>query len=132
MKNLRWFYFSLKGRISRREFLVYLAAPAAIAGFVGAIIVDHFKLAPTDETKMLLKAVAIALLFWPSTTVQVKRWHDIDKPGWWVLIGLIPIVGLWALIVNCFFRGTKGDNRFGPDPAGELEYGSTPSPEGKS
>ena len=57
--------------------------------------------------------VALALI--PSIIVYIKRFHDRDKSGWWVLIGLIPIIGgIWLLIELGFLKGTPGPNRFGP------------------
>ncbi len=57
------------------------------------------------------------LLVWPALAVSVKRWHDRDKSGVWVLLNLVPVIGwIWALIDNGFLRGTKGPNRFGDDP----------------
>ena len=53
----------------------------------------------------------------PSLGVGVRRLHDIDKSGWFVLLSLIPIVGLIILIVWACQAGTRGANRFGPDPA---------------
>jgi uncharacterized membrane protein YhaH (DUF805 family) len=51
----------------------------------------------------------------PSIIVYIKRFHDRDKSGWWVLIALIPIIGaLWILIELGFLKGTPGPNRFGP------------------
>jgi len=55
----------------------------------------------------------------PSIAVQVRRFHDQDKSGWWVLIGLVPIVGGLVVLVFMFLEGTKGPNRFGPDPKAE-------------
>jgi uncharacterized membrane protein YhaH (DUF805 family) len=57
------------------------------------------------------------LLVWPALAVSVKRWHDRDKSGAWVLLNLLPVIGwIWALIDNGFLRGTSGPNRFGDDP----------------
>ncbi|MCK5503818.1 MAG: DUF805 domain-containing protein, partial [Thermodesulfovibrionia bacterium] len=56
-------------------------------------------------------------IFWPSIAVQAKRWHDRNKSGWWIAIGLVPIVGpIWAFIENGFLPGDPGKNRFGPAP----------------
>src|SRR3546814_14546367 len=56
-------------------------------------------------------------ILWPGIVIAIKRWHDRDKSGWWILIVLIPIVGpIWALVENGFLAGTAGPNRFGPDP----------------
>jgi uncharacterized membrane protein YhaH (DUF805 family) len=48
--------------------------------------------------------------------VDIKRLHDMDRSGWYSLINLIPVVGtLIILIWLGFFKGTEGENRFGPD-----------------
>jgi uncharacterized membrane protein YhaH (DUF805 family) len=55
--------------------------------------------------------------YWPAFAVTIKRWHDGDKSGSWVLINFIPVVGdLWSLMENGFLKSTAGDSRFGPDP----------------
>ena len=51
----------------------------------------------------------------PSIACAVRRLHDQDKSGWFVLLGLIPLVNL-VLLVFMFLEGTKGDNQYGPDP----------------
>jgi uncharacterized membrane protein YhaH (DUF805 family) len=66
---------------------------------------------------MIMGLLALVIL-WPSLAVSVKRWHDVDKSGWWVLIGLVPAIGgLIALVFNGFIAGTPGPNRFGSPPA---------------
>ena len=54
----------------------------------------------------------------PGLAVAVRRLHDLDKSGWWLLIGLIPLVGAIILLVWFCSRGTGGANRFGADPRG--------------
>ena len=54
----------------------------------------------------------------PGLAVAVRRLHDLDKSGWWLLIGLIPLVGAIILLVWFCSRGTGGANRFGADPLG--------------
>lgn len=59
------------------------------------------------------------LLGYVGIAVSVKRFHDRGKSGWWVLVGLIPIIGaFWLLIENGFLDGTPGDNQYGPPPGG--------------
>lgn len=54
---------------------------------------------------------------WINLAVQIRRWHDLDRSGWMMLIGLIPIVGAIVLVVVLgFFSGTSGENRYGIDP----------------
>jgi uncharacterized membrane protein YhaH (DUF805 family) len=52
----------------------------------------------------------------PSIAVQVRRFHDQDKSGWFVLLNLVPYIGALIVLVFMFIEGTKGPNRFGPDP----------------
>jgi uncharacterized membrane protein YhaH (DUF805 family) len=46
--------------------------------------------------------------------VTVRRLHDIDRSGWWILIGLVPLIG-WIILIYWYTReGTPGLNQFGP------------------
>lgn len=54
----------------------------------------------------------------PSLAVSVRRFHDLDHSGWWLLLSLVPVAGSLAILVWFCFRGTHGSNRFGPDPLG--------------
>ena len=55
-------------------------------------------------------------IFIPMLAVYVRRFHDQDKSGWFVLLGLIPYLGALVLLVFMFLPGTNGSNRFGEDP----------------
>ena len=63
----------------------------------------------------LAAAFSLATLL-PSIAVGVRRLHDVDRSGWWVLIWLVPLIGWIFIIVWGCTRGTAGPNRFGPDP----------------
>ncbi len=52
----------------------------------------------------------------PSISAAIRRLHDIDRVGYWLLIGMVPIIGWVALIIWLCLRGTEGPNRFGPPP----------------
>jgi uncharacterized membrane protein YhaH (DUF805 family) len=55
----------------------------------------------------------------PAIGVAVRRLHDVDRTGWWYLLVLIPVLGPLILIFAFFIhRGTRGENRFGPNPHG--------------
>jgi uncharacterized membrane protein YhaH (DUF805 family) len=64
----------------------------------------------------------------PSLAVAVRRLHDVDRSGWWILLFLIPIIGAIVLIVWFCTQGTDGENRFGPDPlAGGMPISPRPA-----
>jgi len=109
MKNM---IFSFEGRISRKQYwlfnLVFIVG-LAITGVISVITMGE----PNDVAFVLF----ILIIIWPMFAMQVKRWHDRDKSGWWVLIGIIPVLGpIWALVENGFLAGTEGNNRFGSNP----------------
>jgi uncharacterized membrane protein YhaH (DUF805 family) len=71
------------------------------------------------SSDIALWAIALFSLFTflPSLAVSVRRLHDSDKSGWWILLGAIP-AGAFVLFIFYLVDGTRGPNRFGPDPKG--------------
>lgn len=61
---------------------------------------------------VVLYSLAVLL---PSLAVQVRRLHDTGRTGWWILIGLVPIVGGIVLLVFCVLDSVP-DNAYGPNP----------------
>ena len=111
-------YFDFNGRARRQTFwyfvLVYVVI-AVVIGIIGSII----------GTNLLSDLLALALLL-PNLGLAVRRLHDIDRSGWWILIGIIPILG-WALLIYWYVQpGTAGANQFGADPkSGAAPGGAT-------
>jgi uncharacterized membrane protein YhaH (DUF805 family) len=105
-------FFSLRGRVSRRQFWLY-----GVLVLIGLAVLSHALLGIARVPPRQADLIVNLLLVWPALAVSVKRWHDRDKSGGWVLLNLLPVIGwLWALIDNGFLRGTPGPNRFGADP----------------
>ena len=103
----------LRGRIGRQRWWLWgVAMPLGMALYL-TVLLRVVGVAPR-YTEVLVNL----LLFWPAIAVSVKRWHDRDKSGWWVLVAFVPVVGwIWALVQNGMLRGDAGPNRFGPPPA---------------
>ena len=72
---------------------------------------------------MIVCAICV-LVVWINLASTVKRFHDRDKSGWWVLILLVPYVGaIWQIVECGFFAGSAGSNDYGPTPgAGGSAY----------
>ena len=65
----------------------------------------------------LICLLTFLVTVWARLAVMAKRWHDLDKSAWWILINLVPIIGIfWSFVELGFFKGTTGKNRFGLDP----------------
>ncbi|QRM27938.1 DUF805 domain-containing protein [Microvirga sp. VF16] len=103
-------YATFSGRAQRSEYWYF---------FLFIIIVDIvasiLDTAIFGDMSVLYLIATLALLL-PSIAAGVRRLHDTDKSGWWLLLGLIPVVGAIVLIVFFCQRGTVGPNQFGPDP----------------
>jgi len=116
MEIVTWFqkvvtqhYFDFNGRARRSEFWYYTLCYFIIA--IALSILDGM----LGFANMLASLLALALLL-PSLGVGVRRLHDIDRSGWWILIGLIPLVG-WIVLIYWYAQpGTAGSNQFGADP----------------
>ncbi|MFH1463166.1 MAG: DUF805 domain-containing protein, partial [Pseudomonadota bacterium] len=113
-RDMGWLLFSFDGRIGRFTFWTMSFALSLVASAAGGIIVLGF--GNSWITPLLAGLLAIPLS-WANLALQVKRWHDRDKPGWWILIALVPAIGgLWALVENGLLPGTSGPNRYGERP----------------
>lgn len=79
----------------------------------------------TGEWILLVGVVVVTFVtLWVSIATDVRRFHDRDKSGWWVFIVFVPVVGAVWLLVECgFLEGTRGPNRFGPDPLAGVAKG---------
>jgi uncharacterized membrane protein YhaH (DUF805 family) len=104
-------YVNFSGRARRSEYW-YWVLFSVIVGFVAAIV-------DMQLNTQLNSSIANLVIAIPSIAVAVRRLHDIDRSGWWVLIGLVPLVGFILLVVWFASEGTHGPNRFGPDPLDE-------------
>ena len=106
--------FSFKGRIGRGTW--WLVNLLIFAILVIVDIVDPDALDP-DSLKVSEYIITLLVLVWIKFAVDAKRWHDREKSAVWILFSLIPIIGqIWTLVELGFLKGTKGHNRFGPDP----------------
>ena len=70
---------------------------------------------PSMTSVVVFLIVVLALLV-PASAVTIRRLHDIDKSGLWLLLGLVPLVGTILILVYTCRAGTPGPNRFGPNP----------------
>ncbi len=103
-------YAVFKGRARRKEFWMFMLFNAIFSVVLG--LVDGML-----GTQFFGLIYSLAVLI-PSIAVNVRRLHDIGRTGWWVLIGLIPVIGFIVLIVFAATEGDKGSNEYGSDPKG--------------
>lgn len=102
-------YVDFSGRARRTEYWMFLLFNLVIAMVLGVV---EFLLG----TMGALGAVFALAILLPSIAVGVRRLHDTDRSGWWLLIAFTPIVGTIVLLVFLLLDSSPGENRFGSSP----------------
>jgi len=112
-------YATFSGRSSRSAYWYWILFYVLVA--IGASILDAIA-----GTGVIIILVWLGF-FLPNLAVLVRRLHDTDRSGWWVLIGLIPLIGAIVLIVfACIDSGPPNEYGQGPDDRGELTATAPP------
>ena len=108
-------YVVFRGRSSRSEYWYWVLA-LWIGGTITAII-DYaaFGTGFSDLNYGPVNSIFSVATILPTLAVGIRRLHDIDRTGWWMLI-LFTGIGVLLLLYWACVRGTPGPNRFGPDP----------------
>jgi uncharacterized membrane protein YhaH (DUF805 family) len=116
-------YVAFSGRAIRSEYwywVLFTIIGSIIAGILDTTIfgVDY----TGGPTVSPLDGIFSLVTFLPSLAVSIRRLHDIDRTGWWVLLALT-LIGAFVLIYWACQKGTEGPNRFGPDRLGAIGQG---------
>ena len=101
-------YVKFDGRASRPAFWWWVLFVLLVD--VAANLIDLAIGAPIFSS-----IVGLGLLL-PNLSVSIRRLHDTNRSGWWILIGLIPLIGWIVLLVFYLQQSDSGENRFGPPP----------------
>jgi len=119
-------YVDFSGRAKRPEywwFVLFLFIGNVFCGLLDGMIFGGPEMPPGGDIgeevagAALFQPVFALATFLPQLAAGVRRLHDRDMTGWWLLLLLVPAVGALVLLVMLALPGTKGDNRFGPEPA---------------
>ncbi len=119
-------YFDFSGRSRRKEYwmfvLFYLLVSLVLLGlmFGGMGAMDFEDPSARPGPLFFAGAFGIGVFalasFIPALAVQVRRFHDQDKSGWFVLLNLVPYLGGLIVLIFMFLDGTRGPNKYGLDP----------------
>lgn len=115
-------YATFSGRARRSEYWWYALftfATSIVLSIVDALL---FGMTTQGQSIGILSGLFSLAVLLPSIAVGVRRLHDLDKSGWWLLLVFIPILGVLVLLFFFVQRGTQGTNRFGPDPLAARGY----------
>ncbi len=108
-------YAEFNGRARRKEYWYFMLFNFLISIFLAAI--DFVSGSFNVETGVgLLSGIYSLAVLIPGISVTVRRLHDTDRSGWWLLIPLIPIIGGIVLFIFMVQDSASGDNQYGPNP----------------
>ena len=114
--------FSTKGRVTRTTY--WLFGLSYFILYLIAFFADFMMLGGLEglaqQTSPRFFGIFTGILglagVFPSLAIQIKRLHDRDRSGWFLLLNLVPFANLWIGIEVGFLPGTSGQNQYGPDP----------------
>ena len=102
-------YAVFSGRARRREYWMFTLVNLII--FLVLALIEGFLGSPGVIS--ILYGLAILI---PGLAVSVRRLHDIDRSGWWLLIGFVPVIGAVILLVFMLINSKPGENQYGANP----------------
>lgn len=108
-------YVGFEGRASRPEYwwwVLFVIVAGVILQIVGSIV-----LGVDSGAGGVLSGLFYLATFLPGLAVAVRRLHDTDRSGWWLLIAFIPLIGSLVLLYFMVQPGSDGPNQFGNAPA---------------
>ena len=126
-------YATFSGRASRSEYWWF-----ALFGMIVNLVANRIDGVGSRSFELNVGALDLSVgttgslislvIFVPSLAVMVRRFHDIDKSGWWFWIVLVPFVGWIIFIVWMASEGTQGPNTYGNPPTTEPDSPHDPEP----
>ena len=105
-------YVNFEGRATRREYWMFTL-------FFYIILILLFSLMFIHESLIYITFIYIALCFIPNISISVRRLHDINKSGWYLLLHFVPLGGLVILIFACT-ESDPNENKWGKPPYGSV------------
>ncbi|WP_346838189.1 DUF805 domain-containing protein [Microbulbifer sp. SAOS-129_SWC] len=105
--------FSFTGRLGRMRFFSYLMISSFLTLVLASVLVMVLVPAsPVLAGLAYLAIIGVSLVY--GLSIYVRRLHDLNQPGVWLLLMFVPLANFGLLIYLFFFRGTDGSNNYGP------------------
>ena len=119
MKAIGHLFFDFRGRISCGKWWLLKAVWLLILYVSTSLIpwdyLNQFRFG-NGSIGVLITYLWWILVVWVALVLNLKRLHDRNLPGWWLLVGLIPILGFIYCTRELLSAGDEGKNRYGPAP----------------
>ncbi|MHA2428105.1 MAG: DUF805 domain-containing protein [Candidatus Hermodarchaeia archaeon] len=115
---MKWYIAVLKkyedfsGRAHRKEYWMFWLINLIIQF---GLVIFEVQILPESGTSNLSSLYSLIILF-PTLAVTVRRLHDIGRSGWWLLLGLVPLIGPIVLFIFMLTDSEPGENQYGLNP----------------
>jgi uncharacterized membrane protein YhaH (DUF805 family) len=118
-------YAVFNGRARRKEYWYYFLVNIIIAMVLGALTgivsaaasnANSGSMSPVTSVFSCISSLYSLAVLLPGLGVGIRRLHDTGRSGWWLLIGLIPLIGVIWMLVLMAQDSQPGDNQYGPNP----------------
>lgn len=110
-------FFTSAGRLNRKSYIYRSLFLSLVLCIVQGVLT--FATNTIDALELLFAVVAFGFSlfsFVSNIMMDVRRLHDLDLSGWWMLLMLVPLVNIFFALYMLFFKGTDGPNQYGDDP----------------
>ncbi|SEJ54481.1 Uncharacterized membrane protein YhaH, DUF805 family [Propionispira arboris] len=104
-------FFTSKGRLNRKVYFLRVIV-LTVFGLIFSLLASVLD----TVAAIFVFIVTVVPFLISSVMLQIRRCHDLNKSGWFILLFYIPIVGIIVGLYVLFAAGTKGDNTYGADP----------------
>ena len=103
-------------RINRKRYIKRVFALVGISFILGIVVNIVLMILGADISEDTLARALGLLPLIPSWALMMRRLHDLNRPGWWVVGSLVPLLNFVLGLYLLFAKGTDGANQYGPDP----------------
>ena len=118
---MSWYIVALKkfavfqGRARRKEywyFVLFNVIIGFVLGFIDGLIGTYDMVTGVGLLSVLYSLAVLV----PGVAVTVRRLHDTGRSGWWILVNLIPIIGVIVFLIFAVQDSQPEENQYGPNP----------------
>ena len=111
-------FLNFNGRLNREDYIlkgIFISAIMFIMGAILEMYVNEYYMDAIDYVLCLIGFIVLILVVVSGISLSVRRCHDLDKSGIWVLLCFVPIINFIFSLYLLFMRGTIGPNKYGED-----------------
>ena len=114
---LKYLFLSSEGRINRQRFwlgYILMSVAVVVVAVIGSLLTSVGSFLSVVGGILIAAAYIVGTI--AGIFLYIKRAHDRDHVGWYILLTMIPFIGIIWAIELAFFSGTSGNNEYGHDP----------------